>query len=76
MDTKSSNQLSEKRRCAVLSRWRNGGRPDGPLLSMRCPAEEAAALRAHARHERIAPSEALRRAIRHYLAAAERNVTP
>lgn len=68
MDTKSSKQLSEKRRAAALSRWSNGVRPEGPLLVMRCPEEEAAALRTYARRERIAPSEALRRAIRHYLA--------
>ena len=68
----NSTEISELRRHAVLSRWRNGGRPKGEILSMQCPAAEANDLRAWARRERIAPSEALRRAIRHYLSTVER----
>lgn len=45
--------------------------PSGPLLSLRGPEAEVEALRAWAKRRRVAPTEALRRAIRCFLDAEE-----
>lgn len=59
--------ISEIRRKAVMKRWSNGVKPEGEILTMRCPAAEAEELRRYARHNRISPIEALRRAVRYFL---------